>query len=314
VGPGSEVVDSYRGVAGIEFRHLRAFVAVAEELNFTRAAEALQLTQPALSRTIAQLERLVGVNLIQRTRRSVGVTAAGERFLAHARRALLVVEEAARAARGDPSFVWVGFTWGATSEYIGPVVRAFEETHPGVVVQLRRYDQTLAGLADGRATVGFLPGDPHDPRVRTMVLSEEPRVAALPVDHPLTARTEVELDDLRSQAIVINVVSGTTTPDLWGSGGGPAAEVHVCNVDEWMEAIAAGRGIGLTPASTGRLYTHPRIRYRPVIDAPAVPMALCWPSVGAHPLVPDFIKAAEECKRALKASQQQSDLVALSVN
>jgi DNA-binding transcriptional LysR family regulator len=288
--------DLPQGVASIEFRHLRAFVAVVEELNFTRAAESLQVTQPALSRTIAQLERLIGVTLIRRTRRSVEVTAAGERFLAHARRALLVVEEAARAARGDPSIVRVGFTWGATSEYIAPIVRAFEKTHPDVVVQLRRYDQTLAGLADGRATVGFLPGDPHDPRVRTMVLSEEPRVAAIPADHPLTARAEVRLDDLRNETIVINVVSGTTTPDLWGSGGVPTSEVHVRNVDEWMEAIAAGRGIGLTPASTGRLYTHPQIRYRPVVDAPAVPIALCWPSVGAHPLVSDFVMAAELCR------------------
>lgn len=301
--PPSEHAGSPQGASGIELRHLRAFSAVAAELNFTRAAQTLQLTQPALSRTIAQLERMVDATLLRRTRRTVEVTAAGDRFLAHARRALLVVDEAARSARGEPSVVRVGFTWGATSEYIGPIVRAFEKTHPGVIVQLRRYDMTLAGLADGRATVGFLPGDPHDPRVRTMVLSEEPRVAAIPVDHFLTARAELRLDDLRNEPIVINVVSGTTTPDLWGPGGGPSAEVHVRNVDEWMEAIAAGRGIGLTPASTGRLYTHPRIRYRPVVDAPPVPIALCWPAVGAHPLVPDFIRAAELCRESSERSE-----------
>jgi DNA-binding transcriptional LysR family regulator len=303
VDPVSSFSGAPQGASGIELRHLRAFSAVATELNFTRAAESLQLTQPALSRTIAQLERLVDVTLLRRNRRTVEVTTAGERFLGHARRALMVVEEATRSARGEPPVIRVGFTWGATSEYLAPIVRAFEKTHPGVVVQLRRYDQTLAGLADGRATVGFLPGDPHDPRVRTMVLSEEPRVAAIPVDHPLTARDGVTLDDLRNEPIVINVVSGTTTPDLWGPGGGPAAEVHVRNVDEWMEAIAAGRGIGLTPASTGRLYTHPQIRYRPVVDAPAVPIALCWPSVGAHPLVPDFILAAESCRQASERTE-----------
>ena len=253
---------------GIELRHLRAFLAVAEERNFTRAAERLQLTQPALSRTIAALERLLRTTLVFRNRRTVQLTAAGSRFLPHAQRVLAVLTEAVDAVGGDVPPLRVGFTWGSTAEYTAPIVRAFEQAHPGVRVDIRRYDDTLAGLADGRTHVGLLPGDPQDPRLGTLLLAEQPRVVALPADHPLAARHEVFLADLADEAVVINVVSGTTALDLWEPGHRPAAVVRVRNVDEWMEAIAAGRGIGLTPASTGRLYSHPGIRYRLVTDAP----------------------------------------------
>jgi DNA-binding transcriptional LysR family regulator len=276
----------------IELRHLRAFVAVAEELSFTRAAARMQITQPALSRTIAGLERLVGSALVRRDRRTVALTAAGTRFLPHAHRVLAVVEEAVRSAADRLPVLRVGFTWGSTAEYTGPIVRAFEQEHPDVVVEIRRYDDTVAGLADGRTHVGFLPGVPDDPRFGSLVLAEEPRVAALPADHPLAVRSEVHLADLVSGPVVINVVSGTTTLDLWEAGRRPQDVVRVRNVDEWMEAIAAGRGVGLTPASTGRLYSHPAIRYRLIADAPRVPISLAWARNAAHPLVAEFVAVA----------------------
>lgn len=276
----------------VELRHVRAFVAVAEELSFTRAAVRLQITQPALSRTIAGLERLVGASLVRRDRRTVALTAAGTRLLPHAHRVLAAMEEALEAAAGRLPALRVGFTWGSTAEYTGPIVRAFEQEHPDVVVEIRRYDDTVAGLADGRTHVGFLPGLPDDPRFGSLVLAEEPRVAALPADHPLTACSEVHLVDLVTLPVVINVVSGTTTLDLWEPGRRPQNVVRVRNVDEWMEAIAAGRGVGLTPASTGRLYSHPAIRYRLIADAPRVPISLAWPRGATHPLVAEFVAVA----------------------
>jgi DNA-binding transcriptional LysR family regulator len=285
-------ITEMSGSTGVELRHLRAFVAVAEERSFTRAAARLQLTQPALSRTVAALERLVGLELVQRNTRSVRLTPAGTRLLPYAHRALVVVEEAVGAAVDRPAVLRVGFTWGSTAEYTGPIVRAFEQDHPGVSVEIRRYDDTVAGLADGRTHVGFLPGPPEDPRLGTLVLAEEPRVVALPADHPLAARDAVRLHELRTETIVINVVSGTTSLELWEAPGRPAATVRVRNVDEWMEAIAAGRGIGTTPASTGRLYTHPSIRYVRIEDAPDVPIILAWLRTAQHPLVADFVAVA----------------------
>ncbi|WP_307870451.1 LysR family transcriptional regulator [Saccharopolyspora endophytica] len=280
----------------VEMRHLRAFVAVARERNFTRAAQHLQITQPALSRTVASLERLVGTALLLRNRRTVQLTAAGQQFLPHVHRVLAVLDEAVGAATGGSPALRVGFTWGSTAEYTAPIVRDFERAHPDVTVEIRRYDDTVAGLDDGRTHVGFLPGDPGDPRFGTLVLADEPRVVALPADHPLVSDEDVVLADLAGETIVINVVSGTTTLELWESTRRPDTVVRVRNVDEWMEAIAAGRGVGLTPASTGRLYTHPQIRYRLVADSPRVPITLAWPRLATHPLVADFVASAERMR------------------
>lgn len=282
----------------VELRHLRAFVAVAAEGNFTRAAARLQLTQPALSRTIAALERLVGAALVFRNRRTVQLTAAGSRFLPHAQRVLAVVEEALGAAYDQVPPLRVGFTWGSTAEYTAPIVRAFEQAHPGVTVDIRRYDDAVAGLADGRTHVGFLPGNPDDLRLGTLALTEEPRVVALPADHRLTERDQVQLRDLAEDAVVINAVSGTTSLELWPTDRRPTTVVRVGNVDEWMEAIAAGRGFGLTPASTGRLYSHPQIRYRLVTDAPSVSITLAWPRLAPHPMVADFVAIAGRTSQA----------------
>lgn len=291
-------VDGMRAVAGLEFRHLRAFVAVAEEGSFTAAATRLQLTQPALSRTVAQMERIVGTVLIHRTRRLVRLTPAGNRFLPYSRRVLDVLDEGVRSARGEPSTLRVGFTWGSAAEHIAPIVRAFEEEHPHVHVELHRYDDTLAGLTDGRTHVGFLPGvQRREAPVSTLVLAEEPRVAALQAEHRLSARRTVRLSDLREETLVINVISGTTSLDLWESGQEPSRSVRVHNVDEWLEAIAAGRGVGLTPASTGRLYRHPQIRYRRIVDAPPVPLLLAWPRTAPHPLAIDFVAIVERRPR-----------------
>jgi DNA-binding transcriptional LysR family regulator len=287
-------VENREGSAwdAIELRHLRAFVALSEERNFTRAARRLSLTQPAFSRTIAQLERVLGAELVRRNRRVVVVTPRGEQVALHARRTLDVVREVVEAARARTTVLRVGFTWGSSAEYTGPTVRAFEDGNPDVRVELRRYDDTLAGVADGRTHVGFLPGLPDDERVRFVVLGEEVRVAALPSDHRLARRERLRLADLENDSIVVNVISGTTTMDLWEPGHRPLSVVRVRNVDEWMEAIAARRGVGLTPASTGRLYSHPQIRYVPIADAPSVPIVLAWPVAAPHPLVHDFAEAA----------------------
>lgn len=278
--------------ASVELRHLRGFVSVAEEGNFTRAATRLSMTQPALSRTIAQLERLLDAKLLHRTRHVVEVTPAGERFLVYARRALTVVDEAIHSVQPEVPPIHVSFTYGATVAFVAPMVRAFEQAHPATTVELHRVDDTLAGLGDGRSHIGFLPMAPDDPRIETAVLTHEPRVAAIPVDHPLARRRSLRLRDLQPEPIVINVVSGTTSLDLWEPSQRPTTVVEVHNVEEWLEAVALGRGIGLTPAAAGRLYTHPQICYRRILDAPTVPIVVAWPREGAHPLTAEFVALA----------------------
>lgn len=280
------------GKSSVELRHLRSFVAVAEERSFTRAALRLSLTQPALSRTIAQFEQLLGVTLLHRTRQIVELTSAGQQFLPAARRALAVVEDALRSATEDIPPLRVGFTYGAALPYIAPIVKAFERAQPRTSVELHRVDDPLAGLGDGRSDIAFLPMAPDDPTIETTILAHEPRVAAIPADHPLARRRSLRLRDLRSEKLVINVVSGTTSVDLWPPDEQPRLIVEVRNVEEWLEAIAAGRGVGMTPATTSRVYTHPQISYLPILDAPPVQIVMAWPAKAPHPLKDSFLAAA----------------------
>jgi len=281
-----------RSTSSVELRHLRSFVAVAEERNFTRAAGRLSLTQPALSRTIAQFEQLLGVTLLHRTRQFVELTAAGQQFLPAAKRALAVVEDALRSATEEIPPLRVSFTYGAALPYIAPIVKAFERAQPGASVELHRIDDRLAGLGDGRSDIAFLPMAPDDTSIETTILAEEPRVAAIPADHPLAVRDSLSLRSLRHEKLVINVVSGTTRVDLWPPDEQPRSIVEVRNVEEWLEAIAAGRGIGLTPATTARVYTHPQICYLPIVDAPPVQIVMAWPARAPHPLQESFVAAA----------------------
>ncbi len=289
---GEEDCPRKRATSSVELRHLRSFIAVAEERSFTRAAVRLSLTQPALSRTIAQFEQLLGVTLLHRTRQIVELTSAGQQFLPAAKRALAVVEDALRSATEDIPPLRVGFTYGAALPYIAPIVKAFERAQPGASVELHRIDDPLAGLGDGRSDIAFLPMAPDDATIETTILADEPRVAAVPADHPLARRRSLRLRNLRSEKLVINVVSGTTSIDLWPPDERPRLIVEVRNVEEWLEAIAAGRGIGMTPATTSRVYTHPQICYLPIVDAPPVQIVMAWPARAPHPLKESFVAAA----------------------
>jgi DNA-binding transcriptional LysR family regulator len=275
----------------VEFRHLRALVAVAEELNFTRAAERLGTTQPSLSRSIASLEQGVGSVLVRRDRRSVALTPAGTRFVAYARLALRALEEGVDAVAGPPLILRICFA-GALAEITGPAVKTFESLHPGIQVNIRRYDDPMARLSEGRCHLAFLLGNPtSNPAFQTLTLTEEVRMVALPVGHRLAERSTMSLKELSRETLVMNVLAGTTHVNLWDDADRPVKIVRVNNIDEWMEAIALGRGIGITPASTARFYSHPQIAFRNLVDAPRVPVVLAWRTGDPHPNIPDFIAA-----------------------
>jgi DNA-binding transcriptional LysR family regulator len=284
-------------ILDIEFRHLRAFVEVCGELNFTRAAVRLHTTQPSLSRSIAGLERAVGVVLLQRDRRSVALTPAGSLFLTYARRAIGTLEEGVDAATVATLGLRVCFA-GPTGEVTGPAVQAFERLCPGIPVSLRRYDDPLASLTDESSHVAILLGDPQlQDGFDTVVLGEEPRMAALPSGHRLADARSLALADLLPETLVMNVLAGTASIDLWPPGSGPAQTLRVRNIDEWMEVIALGRGVGITPASTARFYRHPHVRFLAISDAPPVPVILAWRTGHPHPNIPEFIAAAQESLR-----------------
>lgn len=281
-----------RSAPDIELRHLVMFLAVAEESSFTRAADVLRITQPALSRAVAQLERRLGVRLLERSTHAVEMTSAGRDFVPHCRNLLSAFHEAIASVRGDTQ-MRVGFTWSAALELTALIIREFEGAHPTATVELRKFDDVYAGLTDGRSHVAFLRGVPPESQLRSVTLFDEMRMVALHPSHPLADRGEVTLDEIRDDPLVVNIVSGITTPRLWTHRNEDRHIVRTRNLEEWLEAVALGRGIGVTPESTSRLYPHPWIRYLPITGVARIPVVVAWPVNRPHPLADEFVAVAE---------------------
>jgi len=130
--------------------------------------------------------------------------------------------------------------------------------------------------------------------LRTEPLRHEERVAVMPADSPLAALPRVTLADLAAHPIALNSVSGTTTPDLWPPAARPRRTVDVSNTDEWIMAIAAGRALGVSTSATPSSHAHPSLVYRPLADAPPVPLVIAWRDGPGHPAIPDLVALAHE--------------------
>ena len=274
----------------VEIRHLRAFLAIAEERNLTRAAQRLHLTQPALSRTLAQLERLVGARLVDRSTHHVGLTDAGRRFERAAFDAVRAVEAAVAAAGGEELPLRLGHSWSA-GLHLSALMRAWNrEPRPCALVVLR-HDDRSAGLTSGRVDAALMRGQVDAGRFRSVVIDEEPRVAVLRADHPLAERRRVELTDLADGDLVVTTI-GTTTPALWPGPGRPRIATEVTTIDDWLVAIASGIGFGVSVASTATLHPFPNVRYVPLDGAPPVPLYLAWPKRSPHPAVKTLVSLA----------------------
>jgi DNA-binding transcriptional LysR family regulator len=185
-----------------DFRALRYFVAVAEELHFTRAAERLYIAQPALSEQIRRLEGELGVELLRRTTRKVELTAAGEEFLSRARRILAEADEAladaSRAARGETGSIRVATGSTAGVELVPRVLRAFRTERPRAHLELRQSDweDYSGGLRDGSVDAAFVWLPLEDDGLSFAALRVEPRVVALEAGHPLAAERELRMEQL----------------------------------------------------------------------------------------------------------------------
>jgi DNA-binding transcriptional LysR family regulator len=185
-------------------RDLRYFVTVADELHFTRAAERLFVSQPALSKQVRMLERQLGAPLFERDRQGVALTPVGTALLPHARRVLAAWDAAWEAAQQAKSqqraTLVVGMSTSPGRGGLLPAIRSrFTAAHPEATVKLHQvsWDDATAGLADGLADVAFVWLPVPDPgRYTWVVVAEEPRLVALPVTHPLAGRQVIDFTDL----------------------------------------------------------------------------------------------------------------------
>jgi DNA-binding transcriptional LysR family regulator len=290
----------FSSVSAVELRHLRYFVAVAEELHFRRAAERLHISQPPLSQQIRQLEDAVGVQLLARNRRGVQLTPAGQSFLEEAREILASVDDAAetarRVSRGEVGQLSVGFVGSAMYGVLPEILRSFREGHPDVELRLRELPSApqLEGLRSGRIDVGFVRPPVQDPDLMSETVLREPVVAALPEWHRLSARRRLRLADLRHESFVL--MGHREAPGLhdalvgamWAAGSAPGVIQEVAEMQTVVGLVAAGLGVSLVPASVQALKRR-GVVYRPVIeDAPRIELDLVWRTGDASPVLDAF--------------------------
>jgi DNA-binding transcriptional LysR family regulator len=288
-------------------RKLRYFVAVAEELHFSRAAGRLFVAQQALSKQVKELEDTIGVPLLRRTTRSVELTPAGEVFLDAARDALAVldsgVEDARRAGRGEVGTLKVGFIVGAALELTAPLLEEFNRRNPRVELEMREFQfgETSAGLAEGWSDVAFLRLPATEGDLEFEVLFTEPLVAALPRNHRLAGHHTVTAEDMVKETLAVGRSEDAVWQRFWAlddhrAGDADRRILSTHSQTEEVEIIAAGAACAVTVAGAVRYLPHPALRYVPIEGVEGCSLAIGWRAGGRTPLVERFLAVATEVR------------------
>ncbi|AUA15289.1 MULTISPECIES: LysR family transcriptional regulator [Streptomyces] len=271
----------------LETRELEYFIAVADELHFSRAAVRLSIAQPALSKAIRRIETRLGVPLFVRSSRHVELTPAGEALREHGRHALNAVSAAVRNARraaDTQAHLRLVLKPGGDAGLLSGILAEYAHQPDA-----RRVDILFSGpadrtdfLRDGRADVGllFAPFDDLDGLAHETLHSEE-RVAILPSGHRLAGRASVRMSDL----------AGETLPRWKGVPGGDGTGPEVADVVQLLHMITVSRMIGVLPRSLVEPVPAGLVCV-PVTDAPPSRLVLAWNEEDRRPLVASFVAAA----------------------
>ena len=311
----------------IDLRQLRYFVAVAEDLHFSRAAERLRVDQATLSRHVRRLEEKLGTRLFERTTRHVALTDAGEALLEKARETLAAADSAVaaahQAAKGHTSVLRVGMMVQVAEPLRSAAFNLFEERYPDVALKPMSYPfiDPSCGLESRETDVALVWLPIENPDIETERLFEEPRYFIVANDHRLAPKRAIRLEDVEDERFF-------TWPESWGlnhtamawgdffqlqpkpdgtrrSGG---AEAH--DEDEWLDALVRGRAISTAPASAKTYYPWPGIKYVRAEGIDPAVVAVAWRRNENNPLVANFLELVCELRDAGEAVSPGSALVA----
>jgi DNA-binding transcriptional LysR family regulator len=296
----------------IELRHLRYFVAVAEELHFGRAAARLYMAQPPLSQQIQQLEREIGVRLLERTNRRVRLTEAGVAFLDDARAILAKLDQASaharRIAQGEAGSLAIGFVSSAMYDLVPAMLRRFQEQHPDVELVLHEYSwmEQKAALRERRIQVGVarIPpriSPPEDGLILETV-SQEPLIVAAPAASRIAQQADtdgtIELVSLADEAIVLFPRQAVSDYAQYvvrlceEAGFTPRIVQEVEELQTAVSLVAAGIGVTMVPAPVRDL-RRAGVRYLTLREpAPTVTLTLAYRADETSPVLPHFLALA----------------------
>ncbi len=290
----------------MELRHIRYFLAVAREGNFTRAAAGLGIGQPPLSLQIKDLEQEVGALLFRRVAHGAELTPAGQAFLAVVsgmpELAERGVRHARRAARGETGVLRVGFTASAAFNAVVPgTLRVFRRAYPGVELMLEEANTTrlTTGLDDGTLDIAFLrPEGDGGSDLQLRLLSEEPMMLALPTGHAMIGEDEVDLAWLAKDPFILfpRSIGPTLYDTIVGAcrkaGFEPHVEQFAPQISSIVNLVAAELGVSMVPASMSQLHIV-GVVFREIKDQkPTARLALAYRKGDTSNLVRNFVTIA----------------------
>jgi DNA-binding transcriptional LysR family regulator len=288
----------------MELRHLRYFVGVAEDMNFSRAAERLHVAQSALSRQIQDLEGEVGVQLFVRDKRGIVLTAAGKAFLDDARRLVAqsqqAIETARRAARGEVGRLDIGYIGALSDGLIPRLIRKFRAQFPEVDVKLHalRPARQVEALHQEEIHLGFIgmPFGDQEAALCFEVFRRDRMIVALPAGHALAARRAVKLPDLAAERFIFLTRAGTPVYYDWlmrlchDAGYHPNIVQEVESGETAVELVAAGSGVALFP-ETAQRQLHGDMSFHPLAGkVPRFEYAVAWRRVDPSPALQAFLE------------------------
>lgn len=294
----------------MELRHLRYFVAVAEQRHFGRAAERLHMAQPPLSQQIRQLEAELGVTLFTRTTRRVDLTPAGTAYLERARAILAAVDdaaqEAARIAAGRTGRLMVGCVGSATYSLLPALARALRSELPDVDFGFRGEmlsPEQADGLRDGSLDLGLLRRVPDTAGLTLREVRRERLLVALPKDHRYAGRKRLKVADLDGEGLIIHAGSGRSAmnplvQELFDADDFVLHVVHeVAETSTLVTFVAAGLGIAVVPEPTSALKV-PGVVYVPLVGTPGAQLVAATREGDENPVLARALSRLAEIAEA----------------
>jgi DNA-binding transcriptional LysR family regulator len=287
----------------VDARVWRSFTTVAEELHYGRAAERLHITQPALSRQIRDLERVLGITLFDRTSRRVVLSRAGQAVLGQARRALAESDRAVRLARlaahGDWGELAIAVLPAVALALLPAIIRAYRDAHPaiGVTISESFDDEQLAALTAGRIDAGFLRAAAAPPGLCLETLLTEPVLAGLPAGHQLARHNRIALSELAGEPFVFfprhrSVLAYDEFIASCRAAGFSPAIVQEASGISALGLVAAGLGVTVVAASYQALSLD-GVRFVPVIGH-QLTLQVAWAAGNTNTALPGFLATARQ--------------------